>query len=82
MSLSAQQRGHYSMMAEQEAARRRAIRALVALCVFPDDSNAAIRSLRLLEASPSEMSEAAASEGRDTWLGELAAEGAPGRTDR
>jgi hypothetical protein len=44
-------------MARQEAARRRAIRALMALAHFPDDSDAALRSLDLLEVAPSELAE-------------------------
>ena len=49
-------------MAKQEAARRRAIRALVGLSQFPDDNEAAVRSLRLLEAAPSELAEATSRE--------------------
>jgi hypothetical protein len=46
-------------MARQEAARSRAIRALVNLSQFPDDSDAALQALRLLEAAPSELTAAA-----------------------
>jgi len=53
---------HYSTMAKQEAARRRAIGALVNLSQFPDDTEAALHSLRLLEAAPSELAAAAVHE--------------------
>ena len=59
---SNRQRSHYSAMAKQEAARRRAIRALVGLSQFPDDNEAAVRSLRLLEAAPSELADATSRE--------------------
>lgn len=55
MAISTRQRCHYWAMAEQEAARTRAIRALVHLAQFPDDNEAAVRSLRLLAAVPSEI---------------------------
>jgi hypothetical protein len=60
------QRRHYSKLAQQEAARLVAIGALVRLAEFPDDRNAAIRSLRLLEAHPSEMGIAAV--GLRAWV--------------
>ena len=46
------------MMTEEAAARASAIRALVRLSQFPDDSEVAIRSLRLLDASPVELESA------------------------
>ena len=60
VSITARQRRHYSMMTEQAAARASAIRALVRLSQFPDDSEVAIRSLRLLDASPVELESATA----------------------
>jgi hypothetical protein len=55
VAISTRQRCHYWKMAQQEEARSSAIRALVNLAQFPDDNEAAIRSLRLLEADPSEI---------------------------
>ncbi len=60
VGITARQRSHYWRLAQQEAARIVAIEALVRLAQFPDDSGAAIRSLRLLEADPSEIEVAAA----------------------
>jgi hypothetical protein len=48
-------RCHYLGMAHQETARREAVRALVNLTQFPDDTPAAIRCLRILEAAPDEI---------------------------
>jgi hypothetical protein len=42
-------------MARQERARTEAIRALVNLTQFPDDTSAAIQCLRVLEAAPDEI---------------------------
>jgi len=56
---SYRQRVHYAAMAKQEAARSRAISALVNLSQFPDDTEAALGALRLLEAAPSELAAAA-----------------------
>jgi hypothetical protein len=55
MAITARQRCHYSTMTEQESARIEAIRALVALSRFSEESDGAIRALRLLDASPAEM---------------------------
>ncbi len=55
MAITARQRCHYSKMNQQQEARKDAIRALVNLSQFPDESEAAIRSLRLLDASPVEI---------------------------
>ena len=60
VGITTRQRSHYWKLAQQEAARLVAIEALVRLAQFPDDSGAAIRSLRLLEAHPSEIKLAAA----------------------
>ncbi len=55
MAITARQRCHYSTMTEQESARIEAIRALVTLSRFADESDGAIRALRLLDASPAEI---------------------------
>jgi hypothetical protein len=55
MTITTRQRSHYATMSQQEAARTTAIRALVQLSQFPDDSDAAIRCLRLLDAAPAEI---------------------------
>jgi hypothetical protein len=55
MRIPNQQRCHYSKLARQERARTEAIRALVNLTQFPDDTHAAIQCLRVLEAAPDEI---------------------------
>jgi hypothetical protein len=55
MAITARQRCHYSTMTAQQSARIQAIRALVNLSRFPDESDGAIRALRMLDASPVEM---------------------------
>ena len=55
MAITARQRCHYSRITEHESARIEAIRALVSLSRFPDESDGAIGALRLLDASPVEI---------------------------
>ncbi len=55
MAITTRQRSHYAKMSQQEQARTGAIRALVTLSQFPDDSDPAIRCLRLLDAAPAEI---------------------------
>ena len=59
VGITTRQRSHYWKWAQQEAARIVAVEALVKLAQFPDDSGAAIRSLRLLQPDPSEIEVAA-----------------------
>lgn len=59
MAISARQRCHYEMLTQQQAARTNVIGALVDLSRFPDDSDAAIHCLRLLDASSAEIDAAA-----------------------
>ena len=55
MAISARQRCHYAKLTQQHAARTDAIRALVRLSRFPEDSEAAVRCLRLLDATAGEV---------------------------
>jgi hypothetical protein len=55
MAISARQRCHYVTMTQQESARTSAIGALVRLSQYPDESSAAIRCLRLLDATSAEV---------------------------
>ena len=74
MGINTQQRRHYRMLAEEEAARLTIIRALIRLAASTEDREAATRALDRLEVTTSEISFAADESWSSPWNGLLASE--------
>ena len=74
MGINTQQRRHYRMLAEEEAARLTIIRALIRLAASTEDRAAATQALDRLEVTTSEIGFAADESWSSRWNGLLASE--------